>query len=50
MPMICIAAGCSDQKDDVQGIAARDSIFRGRSSRSKAVKEEVGRFCKTEEG
>jgi len=30
-------------------IAARDSILLGRSSRSKEVKEEVGRFCQTEE-
>jgi len=49
MPTICVAAGCSNQKDDVpRYIAARDSIFRGRSSGRKEAKEGKGRFCQAE--
>ena len=50
MPAICVAAGCSNLKDDVQGTCTSlYEIFRGRSSGSKEAKEENGRFCQTEE-
>jgi len=45
MPAICVAASCSNLKDDVQST----SLYEIRSSGSKEAKEEKGRFCQTEE-
>ena len=51
MPTVCVAAGCSNQKDDFQGTSLHEIPFfvDDPASGSKEAKEEKGRFCLKEE-